>query len=117
MATEEEIEKRRAHPIWTIFLLLALMAGIYSGIFIFDLLRMETGRGDQPTGMTAGLANWTLNQFWGDPKWTNFHKREMPENGTKEPPFKTTVAGGKENPHRSYAGPTFQIADTPVDQP
>jgi hypothetical protein len=110
MATEEEIEKRRASPVWTVFLLLALMAAIYSGIFGYDLLRMETGKVDQPSNLTAGLANWTLEQFWGDQNWTKFHTREL----TQQPPIEMIpVTGGAPIKHRHYSGPTFRESDNP----
>ena len=106
MATEDEIEKRRASPVWTVFLLLALIASIYSGIFLCDLLRLEGGKGDQPLGMTAGLAEWTSKQFWGDPNWRKFHETKFPNMGVPLPPYKYTSASG-DFEHRAYAGPSF----------
>jgi excisionase family DNA binding protein len=109
MATEEEIERRKPSPVWTIFLLLALICSVYSGIFLFDLLRMDTGRGDKPTGLTSGMAKWTLDQFWGDKNWTKFHEREFVSN----PPFTSTTGDRGAVPHREYKGSTFLEDDIP----
>lgn len=116
MATEEEIERRRASPVWTIFMLLALVAGLYSGITAFDLLRMENGLADQPSALTQGMAKWTLDQFWGDAKWVEFHTSEFPEGGHKQPPYNVS-AFGVEYPHREYKGPTFMESDIPGATP
>ncbi len=107
MATEDEIEKRRASPVWTVFLLVALMASIYSGIFLCDLLRIEGGKGDQPLGMTAGMAEWTSKQFWGDPNWRKFHEAKFPNMGVPPPPYAYSSSTGQAFEHRPYAGPSF----------
>src|SRR2546427_4777448 len=66
VAVEEEIEKKRAHPIWTPFIFLALIASLYSGFFYWDMIRMEKGLQDQPSNLTAGMAEWVLKKFWED---------------------------------------------------
>ena len=73
-AVEEEIEKKRAHPIWTLFIFLALIACLYSGFFYWDMIRMEKGLQDQPSNLTAGMADWVLKKFWEDKKWVDFHE-------------------------------------------
>jgi hypothetical protein len=102
VAVEEEIEKKRAHPIWTLFIFLALVASLYSGFFYWDTLRMEKGLQDQPSNVTAGMAEWVLKKFWEDPKWVKFHVNRFEG---KPPPFGDY---DQRLPHRSYIGPTFK---------
>lgn len=84
MAVEEEIEKKRAHPIWTLFVFLALIASLYSGFFYWDMIRMEKGLQDQPSNLTGGMAEWVLQKFWKDPAWVKFHENRF---DGKAPPF------------------------------
>src|SRR5262245_15934374 len=103
VAVEQEIERKRAHPVWTLFIFLALIASLYSGFFFVDMVRMEAGLASAPSDMTAGTAQWVLTKFWQDPKWRNFQEGEFEG---KAPPF------GDADPrikHQSYVGPTFLI--------
>src|SRR5262249_53246089 len=84
VAVEEEIEKKRAHPIWTLFIFLAVVASLYSGFFYWDMIRMEKGLQDQPGTVTAGMAEFVLKKAWEDPKWVAFYKNKL---DGKEPPF------------------------------
>jgi hypothetical protein len=101
VAVEQEIEKKRAHPVWTLFIFLALIASLYSGFFFVDMMRLETGHASSPSDVTAGTAEWVLKKFWDDGKWTAFHIREYEG---KEPPFTDTDPRVK---HQPYKGPTF----------
>jgi len=101
VAVEQEIERKRAHPVWTLFIFLALIASLYSGFFFVDMMRMETGQASKPSDMTAGTAEWVLKKFWEDGKWKGFHTRRFEG---KEPPFTDTDPRIK---HQSYKGPTF----------
>src|SRR5437868_7374293 len=101
VAVEQEIEKKRAHPVWTLFIFLALIASLYSGFFFVDMVRMETGAASAPSDVTAGTAEWVLKKFWEDPKWTGYHLRKFEG---KEPAFTDTDPRGK---HQAYKGPTF----------
>jgi hypothetical protein len=101
VAVEEEIEKKRAHPIWTLFVFLALIASLYSGFFYWDMIRMEKGLQDQPSDVTAGMAKWVLEKFWKDPLWVKFHTKKFEG---KAPPFGDY---DPRLPHRRYDGPTF----------
>ena len=103
VAVEQEIEKKRAHPVWTLFIFLALVASLYSGFFFVDMVRLESGMASAPSDMTAGTAQWVLTKFWQDPKWRNFHDREFEG---KAPPFGDTDPRIK---HQGYNGPTFLI--------
>ena len=101
VAVEQEIEKKRAHPVWTLFIFLALLASLYSGFFFVDMVRLESGQASAPSDVTAGTAEWVLTKFWQDPKWKNFHERKFEG---KAPPF------GDPDPrikHQGYTGPTF----------
>src|SRR5688572_6077876 len=49
VAVEQEIEKKRAHPVWTLFIFLALIASLYSGFFFVDMVRIETGQASTPS--------------------------------------------------------------------
>jgi hypothetical protein len=101
VAVEQEIEKKRAHPVWTLFIFLALIASLYSGFFFIDMMRMETGAATSPSDVTAGTAEWVLKKFWEDPKWKGFHEREFEG---KAPPFGDADIRIK---HQGYIGPTF----------
>lgn len=107
VAVEEEIERKRAHPVWTVLIIIAFIASAYGGLFFYDMMRMETGKSDQPSGMTAGMAEWVLGSFWKDRDWVKFHENRMEH----KPPF------GDPDPrikHKPYEGPTFR---TQFDRP
>jgi hypothetical protein len=101
VAVEQEIEKKRAHPVWTLFVFLALLASLYSGFFFVDMVRLESGLASAPSDVTAGTAEWVLKKFWEDAKWRHFH--EVKFEG-KAPPFTDTDTRIK---HQGYNGPTF----------
>jgi len=101
VAVEQEIEKKRAHPVWTLFIFLALLASLYSGFFFVDMVRLESGQASAPSDMTAGTAEWVLKKFWEDPKWKGFHERKFEG---KAPPFNDADPRIK---HQSYGKPTF----------
>jgi hypothetical protein len=102
VAVEQEIEKKRAHPVWTLFIFLALIASLYSGFFFVDMVRMEAGLASAPSDVTAGTAEWVLKKFWEDPKWKGFHMRKF--DAGKEPPYLDADTRIK---HQAYNGPTF----------
>ncbi len=108
VAVEEEIERKRAHPVWTILIFIAFIASAYGGLFFYDSMRMESGKADQPSGMTAGLAEWASKQFWNDSKWRSFHTKEF-QGG--EPPF---TSDDPRLQHMRYEKPTFR---TPIARP
>lgn len=102
VAVEQEIEKKRAHPVWTLFIFLALIASLYSGFFFVDMMRLETGQASTPSDVTAGTAEWVLKKFWEDPKWKGYHERKFEG---KAPPY--TEAADPRIKHQAYTGPTF----------
>ena len=102
VAVEEEIERKRAHPIWTLLIFLAFVASAFSGLFFYDMMRMETGKADQPSSLTAKFGMMFLEKFWEDGKWVAFHEKKYPEG--KKPPFADPDSRIK---HRSYDKPTF----------
>ena len=104
VAVEQEIEKKRAHPVWTLFIFLALIASLYSGFFFVDMMRMETGAASTPSDVTAGTAEWLLKKFWEDPKWKAFDERKYEG---KPPPY--TEAADPRIKHQGYNGPTFLV--------
>jgi hypothetical protein len=121
VAVEEEIEKKRAHPVWTLFVFLALIASLYSGFFYWDMIRMEKGLQDQPSNLTAGMAEWVLKKFWEDPKWVAFHNNRF---DGKAPPFEDYDKRFVHWPARKNAegkdvapgikGPTFRDVPIPI---
>jgi hypothetical protein len=100
VAVEQEIEKKRAHPVWTLFIFLALLASLYSGFFFVDMVRLESGQASAPSDVTAGTAEWVLLKFWQDPKWRAFHEHKF----DKAPPFQDADPRIK---HQTYSRPTF----------
>src|SRR5262245_61519932 len=112
-ATEEDLERRRGSPLWTGLMVASFALAVWAGIFAFDTLRFQTGE-KQPTAFTAGLAEFILNQFYGDKSWVKHHQDRMPDgpNGKVSPPFTMppNAAGNYEIKHRSYDKPSFQEA-------
>lgn len=79
-AVEAEIERRRAHPIWTIIIFLAFITCFLIFPFFFDLMRQETGRADVPMKLTGDNALWHLKEhFYNDPEWTAKIKKKYPD--------------------------------------
>lgn len=112
MAVEEEIERKRAHPIWTFFTIVTFVIAAFSGLFFYDMMRLESGAGDQPMGTTGGLAKWILEkQFWSDSKWTKYHEDEYPEGGAMKPPIKEEKNPLINYPDAVYRGPSFEMPD------
>ena len=102
VAVEEEIERKRPHWIWTLFIFLAFITAAYGGFFAYDTFAMETGKKERPSELTAGLTKWTLDKFWEDPNWVKFHTKRF---HGKEPPF--TEPTDPRIKHEDYRGPTF----------
>ena len=105
VAVEDEIERKRAHPIWTLFIFLAFIASLYSGFFIYDNLAIEMGKKDQPSDLTAGAADWVLKKFYEDPKWKEFLTKEY---DGKAPPFVDPDSRIKHWAEGELNGPTFR---------
>ena len=78
VAVEEEIERKRAHPVWTFFIFLAFLASLYSTFFFYDTMRMDLGQSDQPSQLTAKVSNWVLQKFWEDQNWIDFYQNDLP---------------------------------------
>ncbi len=116
VATEDELERRRPSPVWAFVLIFAFVSGLYSTLFGIDTIRL-TGAGqtgEQPSGMTAGVGKWVLEQFWGDPAWTKFHVNKFPDQ--KQPPYEIGSSEKYPIKHTTYSGPTFHKIDT-ADRP
>jgi hypothetical protein len=109
VAVEEEIEKKRAHPVWTLFTFLALLAGLYSGLFYYDTFRMSMGKSDRPSSMTAGISQSILEKyFWSDREYRQFHELRF---AGKIPPFLDPDPRIK---HQAYDQPTFMQKGVPA---
>ncbi len=113
VAVEEEIEKKRAHPIWTFFLLITVVVGSSATLFYYDMLRMETGASDRPMSVTGGISKFVLGQFWGDAAWTKHHETKYPEGGTRRPPVNDAGNRLLQYPEGVYKGASFEIDDAP----
>jgi hypothetical protein len=97
---EEEIERKRPTSIWSLLIIMAFLLALYTWVVIYDVLRMQTGKIDQPSGLTAPVVELILKQFWNNPDWRRFHEDKI----------KDTL----ENKHfRRYSGPTFEEPDLP----
>ncbi|MBI4566020.1 MAG: hypothetical protein HY716_15140 [Planctomycetes bacterium] len=113
VSTEEEIERRRPSVLWTLLILVAFISTTYSSLFVYDLMRIESGAAEQPMGLTAGTADWILNQFWGDKEWRKFHEREFLGGLPPYSGFSTPEKPHFEIKHRAYSGPTWREPDVP----
>jgi len=105
VAVEEEIERKRPHWIWTLFIFFAFCAAGYGAFFAYDTFAMEMGKKDRPSAATEGMTLKVLNKFWEDQRWVNFHLKRF---HGKEPPF-----GDAKTMHQDYKGPTFHLPPNP----
>jgi hypothetical protein len=105
VAVEEEIERKRPHWIWTLFIFFAFCATGYGAFFAVDTFAMEMGKRDGPSSATKDMSLKVLNKFWEDPRWVNFHVKRF---HGKEPPF-----GDASTTHQDYKGPTFHLPPNP----
>jgi hypothetical protein len=106
---EAQIEKRRAHWIWTVVMCLSLIATICYGVVLYDVLRFNTGKIDKPSQLTDQSVYWILKNYWQDERWITFHTLEYPKVPgddplkTKEPKFTKD--------HREYIWITYDEPD------
>jgi hypothetical protein len=114
---EAQIEKRRAHWIWTVVMCITLIATLYYGMVLYDHLRFSTGKIERPSRVTDGLVQYILKSYWQDERWPDFHKLEYPKdvkNPEKnvEPPFAKV--------HRDYdywwGFPAYEEPDRPISK-
>jgi len=75
---EEQIEKRRAHWIWSVIMSMAMITTIAYGLLMYDVLRFSSGKVEMPSKMTEGTVKWTLRKFWEDAEWRQFHVDKLP---------------------------------------
>jgi hypothetical protein len=114
LATEEEIERRRAGPVWTALTILAFVFAAWSALFGWDQIRMERGA-QQPSALTSGVAQFVMDWYWKDADWVKIHKNKFPDG--KEPPFpqpEKYQGSPYEIKHRKYNAPSFREADAPA---
>jgi len=71
-ADEEALEARRPHWVWSILLLVSFGITAYSGVYLYELLRIQGGRAAKPSGLTEGLAKKFTASTYADSVW---HKR------------------------------------------
>ncbi len=110
VAVEEEIERKRAHPIWTFLIFLAFVASAFSGLFFYDMMRMEMGKADHPSNLTTKIGLMFLDNFWKDSNWRNFHEKLYPDQ--KKPPFEEPDPRIKAAfPEFWYDGPSFKPSE------
>ncbi len=68
-ADEEALEARRPSWIWSILLLITFGVTAYSGVFIYELLRIQEGRVSKPSGLTEGLTRKVTDSIHADSEW------------------------------------------------
>jgi len=117
LATEEEIERRRAGPVWTALMLLAFVFAAFSALLGVDQIRMEHGA-QQPSALTSGIAQFIMDSYWKDTDWVKIHKNKFPDG--KEPPFpqpEKYQGTPYEIKHRKYDKTSFKETDAPAKAP
>jgi hypothetical protein len=107
VAVEEEIERKRPHWIWTLFIFFAFCMTGYGGFFAYDTFARDMGKIDGPSAATKGTTMKVLLKFWEDPRWVQFHVKRF---HGKEPPF----GDDPRAPHQEYKGPTFHKPPEPI---
>ncbi|HLG41864.1 MAG TPA: helix-turn-helix domain-containing protein [Planctomycetota bacterium] len=75
---EEQIEKRRAHWIWSVIMTVTMITTVAYGLVIYDVLRVSTGKVENPSKLTEGTVKYVLRSFWDDPEWVQFHIDKFP---------------------------------------
>jgi hypothetical protein len=86
-ADEEAIEARRPHWIWSILLLISFGVTAYSGVFIYELLRIQGGRAAKPSGLTEGLTKKFTDSTYSDSEWKKRHWSKTYPPNTLPPMF------------------------------
>ena len=108
-ATEDDLERRRGSPVWTVLVAIAFFLSAWAALFSYDTLRFQGGE-KQPNAFTSGLAEIMLNQFYNDPGWVKHHKDRFPQRDGQpaEPPYTMGEEGSKyQIKHRDYKKPSF----------
>jgi hypothetical protein len=77
VAVEEQIEAKRPHWVWTLFIFLAFLTTAYGGFFAYDTFAMDMGKKERPSELTQGMSKWVLQKFWDDSNWVKFHQRKF----------------------------------------
>lgn len=86
-ADEEAIEARRPHWVWSILLLISFGITAYSGVFLYELLRIQGGRAPKPSGLTEGLAKKFTDSTYADSEWKKRHWSKTHPPNTMPPMF------------------------------
>ncbi len=110
---EAQIEKRRAHWIWTVVMCCSLIATVCYGIVLYDVLRFNTGKIDKPSQLTDQTVYYILKNYWQDERWVKFHIQEFvkipgEEIKTREPAFTKD--------HREYNWISYDEPDKPLSK-
>lgn len=109
-ATEEDLERRRGSPLWTVLVGVSFALAAWAGLFAYDMLRFQAGE-KQPMAMNEGFAKFMLDQFYKDSGWTKHHRDRFPTDASGnrvEPPFKLGEEGSRYHiQHRKYDKPSF----------
>lgn len=109
---EQQIEKRRAHWVWTLVMTLTMGVTLYYGMVLYDTLRFSSGMTDRPSAITEAMAGYFLNNYWTDPRWLEFHQQHWP----KGPDGKPVAPPFESNFHRNYEWPGYPFYLEP-DEP
>lgn len=75
---EEQIEKRRAHWVWTVITTVTFLTTVAYGLVMYDFMRVASGKVENPSKLTHGVVKWTLRHFWEDDIWKQFHIDKFP---------------------------------------
>lgn len=109
LLTPEEqrlIERKKPSFIWSVLLFLVLIPTAYTGVILYETLRMQTGKITQPTKMTTGIVDWVLDQYWQNQDWLKYHEKDVP----KVPPDDVM-----KRYHRKIEGKSYKEPDKPKE--
>lgn len=104
-AVEGAYEGPKASPLYTAMIIVAFVFAAYALYFGYDTVMVTSGRHEKPSGLTAGLASFMLDRFWGDKDWKKYHEREYPQGVSL--PFR---------PNETFPEPTEGWYDRPTFQ-
>lgn len=111
---EAQIEKRRAHWVWTVVMCCSLIATICYGVVLYDVLRYNTGKIDKPSQLTDQTVYWILKNYWQDERWLKFHELEYPKVPGSDDELQTIKPAFARTQHRIYDWVSYDEPDKPL---
>jgi hypothetical protein len=111
---EAQIEKRRAHWIWTVVMCCSLIVTVLYAVVLYDVLRFNTGKIDKPSKITDQTVYYILKNYWGDERWVKFHTYKYPHTPGSDDVLSVVKPPFSEKTHRTYDWISYDEPDKPL---